>query len=165
MKLVFRHDVSSSDRGAVRDITASTGFFNDEEVLISVELVDEALLKGEASGYIFLVCEDGSGKILGYTCYGPVPGTKESFDLYWIVVSREHQGEGIGRRLLAKTEKDIARRGGARIYAETSSRELYMRTRAFYITSGYVHEASLKDFYAPGDSKIIYVKQLVKKPF
>lgn len=165
MKLVFRHEVRSSDRDAVKDITASTGFFNPEEVLIALELVDAFLLRGKESGYIFLICEDETGEVLGYTCYGLVPGTRESFDLYWIAVDSRFQGKGIGRKLLSRTEKDISHAGGSRVYAETSSRDLYTHTRAFYIVSGYVQEASLRDFYAPGDSKIIYVKQLIKRPF
>jgi ribosomal protein S18 acetylase RimI-like enzyme len=162
VKVRFRHRVRQSDRDAVLKITDSTGFFNAEEVLVAVELVDEHLQKGERSGYLFLFCEDDEGAVLGYTCYGQVPGTKGSFDLYWIVVDRGHQGSGIGRRLLEKTEHDIALKGGARIYVETSSRDLYTHTRAFYARSGYIREARLKDFYAPGDSKIIYVKELVR---
>jgi ribosomal protein S18 acetylase RimI-like enzyme len=165
MKLLFRHQVMPSDRDAVMSITSSTGFFNHEEVLIAVELMDAFLLKGEESGYTFLFGEDEGGTVLGYTCYGQVPGTKESFDLYWIVVERDSQGRGIGHKLLARTEKDIDRMGGSRIYVETSSRDLYQHTRAFYSRSGYVQEAMLKDFYAPGDSKLIYVKELIKTPF
>ena len=41
---------------------------------------------------------------------------------------------------------------------ETSARELYRPTQRFYERCGYEAEARLKDFYAPGDSKIIYVK-------
>jgi ribosomal protein S18 acetylase RimI-like enzyme len=162
MKLLFRHQVRQPDRDAVTKITESTGFFNPEEMLIAVELVDAHLLNGARSGYHFLFCEDASGAVLGYTCYGQVPGTKESFDLYWIVVDRQHQGSGVGSRLLQKTEKDIARMGGTRIYVETSSRDLYTHTRAFYSRSGYIQEAQLKDFYAPGDSKVIYVRELIR---
>ncbi len=165
MKLLFRRRIKASDRKAVAAVTSSTGFFNREEVLVAVELVDERLLKGPKSGYAFLFCQEGEGPVLGYTCYGRVPGTQESFDLYWIAVDKRAQGQGIGRRLLGRTEKDIARRGGARIYLETSSRDLYGRTRAFYSSSGYVREAVLRDFYAPGDSKVIYVKELIKPPF
>jgi ribosomal protein S18 acetylase RimI-like enzyme len=165
MKLRFRQKVATSDREAVKDIVASTGFFNQEEVLIAVELVDEFLQKGTQSGYKFLFCGDEGGAVLGYTCYGQVPGTKESFDLYWIVVSRQSQRKGIGHKLLSRTEKGIEGMGGSRIYIETSSRELYRPTRAFYSGAGYVQEALLKDFYAPGDSKIIYVKELFKTAF
>jgi GNAT superfamily N-acetyltransferase len=82
------------------------------------------------------------------------------FDLYWIVVSGDRQGRGIGRELLTRTERAAALAGCTRMYAETSSRKLYEPTRKFYLASGYRREAFLRDFYSPGDSKIIYVKTL-----
>ncbi len=57
-------------------------------------------------------------------------------------------------------ENLIFRRGGRRIYIETSSRPQYEATRAFYRAQGYREEACLEDFYAPGDGKIIYTKSL-----
>ncbi|MBL8851541.1 MAG: hypothetical protein JNG89_17790, partial [Planctomycetaceae bacterium] len=56
------------------------------------------------------------------------------------------------------TERLIAKRGGRRVYAETSGREQYAPTRAFYERCGYQREATLKDFYAPGDDKVVYGK-------
>ncbi len=160
MKLSYRSRVTPGDRDTVRAIVDSTGFFNSEELAIAVELVDERLSKGPESGYHFLFCEQGSSRDLGYTCFGRIPGTASSFDLYWIAVHRQFQGQGIGRELLGATENIIREMGGSRVYIETSSRGLYQPTQAFYERSGYAREAVLEDFYAPGDSKIIYVKEL-----
>jgi hypothetical protein len=60
--------------------------------------------------------------------------------------------------ILAHAEQCIARAGGRRIYVETSSRAQYIPTRRFYERHGYLREADLVDFYAPGDNKAIYVK-------
>lgn len=158
MRLAYRDHVMPADRDTVKDIVESTGFFHTEEVDIAVEIVDERLEKGEPSGYHFLFCENGDADVLGYTCFGPIPGTEKSFDLYWIAVHRQYQGRGIGRGLLGRSEDVIKSKGGSRIYIETSSRELYRPTQAFYTASGYIQEAVLQDFYSPGDSKIIYVK-------
>jgi hypothetical protein len=49
---------------------------------------------------------------------------------------------------------------GRRIYIETSSQAKYAPTREFYRRCGYEPEAVLKDFYADGDDKLIYVKAL-----
>jgi hypothetical protein len=51
--------------------------------------------------------------------------------------------------------------GCIRVYAETSTQELYTPTRIFYESAGYFKEAVIEDFYAEGDSKAIYVKKLV----
>jgi hypothetical protein len=37
-------------------------------------------------------------------------------------------------------------------------------TRAFYERNGFRCEARLKDFYAPGDDRVIYAKILPKSP-
>ena len=43
---------------------------------------------------------------------------------------------------------------------ETSSRDDYAPTRAFYLACGYQIVAELPDFYAPGDGKLIYLRVL-----
>ena len=135
----------------------ASGFFYDEEVEVAVELVEERLAKGAKSSYYFLFAEH-SGKVVGYTCFGPIPCTKSSYDLYWIVVHNDFRGSGLGTELLRRSEDMISKRGGTRIYAETSSRPQYDPTRAFYQKAGYQQEAVINDFYAPGDSKIVYLK-------
>jgi ribosomal protein S18 acetylase RimI-like enzyme len=57
-------------------------------------------------------------------------------------------------------EDRIKEMGGKRIYVETSSREQYRPTRSFYSRCGYQKEATLKNFYSPGDDKVIYLRVL-----
>lgn len=157
----YRNQLIESDREAIGRIVESTGFFTPEETAVAIELVEENLSKGISSGYFFLIAEDDNANILGYTCFGPIPCTRNSFDLYWIAVNPENQGCGIGHSLLKKTEHVIAEMGGASIYIETSSRKQYSPTRRFYLKSGYCQEAELKDFYACGDNKVIFAKHLL----
>ena len=161
LHLTFRKSPSDDDPDKIRAIVEATGFFSDEEVEISVELVRERLLHGTESGYYFLFAENNTGKLVGYTCYGPVTGTQSSFDLYWIVVDNDFQAYGIGKLLDGMTIELVKEMGGTRIYAETSSRDQYEPTRIFYRKAGYNEAASLEDFYAPGDGKIIFVKKVV----
>lgn len=141
----------------MRELVASTGMFTSAEADVAVELVDERLAKGPSSGYDFLFLES-DGQVCGYVCYGHIAVTQSSYDLYWIVVGRAFQRRGYGQALLAEAEKRIERAGGTRVYIETSDREEYHPTRAFYHRGGYVREACLKDFYAPGDDRVVYVK-------
>jgi GNAT superfamily N-acetyltransferase len=155
----FRYEVRPDDLQHVRRIVASTGFFNPAEVEVAAELAHERLSRGEASAYHFVFVEHGRD-VLGYACYGPIAGTAASFDLYWIAVDRSAHRRGLGRLLLARAEELIRQAGGQRVYVETSRRAQYAPTRRFYERAGYSLEAVLKDFYAPGDDKAIYVKVL-----
>ena len=97
-----------------------------------------------------------AGRTVGYTCYGLIACTLASYDLYWIAVEESHRGGGLGRVLLEESERRIKAVGGQRVYIETSNRAQYLPTRGFYLRCGYSEEAVLKDFYAPGDDKVIY---------
>ena len=77
----------------------------------------------------------------GYLCYGPIAGTAGSYDLYWIAVDANVQRQGLGKVLLAESERLIRQEGGKRVYVETSNRGHYASTRAFYERSGYTLEA------------------------
>lgn len=143
----------------VRDLVEATGYFLPAEVDVAVELVDERLARGPASGYhfVFTECE---GKLAGYACYGPIACTVGSFDLFWIAVHPQYQRLGLGRQLLSDVESRIAAAGGQRVYVDTSGKPQYATTRAFYERTGFRCEARLVDFYAPGDDRVIYVKML-----
>lgn len=158
--ITFRETVDSRDPDRIYQLTTSCTLFYPEEITVARELVEEHLVKGMASGYCFLFAElDGS--VVGYTCFGPIPMTRGRFDLYWIAVLKNLQGAGIGKRLMEGTELRIKTMGGRRIYVETSSRKIYESTHRFYHACAYRIEAVLKDFYAAGDDKVIYVKDVI----
>ncbi|MGD0726700.1 MAG: GNAT family N-acetyltransferase [Spirochaetia bacterium] len=162
VKIGFRSTVTEKDLQGVREITESTGFFYPEEVDTAVELVEDRLAKGPRCGYHFLFAEQ-DGETVGYTSFGPIACTRESYDLYWIVVSGRYRGKGLGTQLLEQSEEAIASRGGTRVYIETSARPLYEPTRAFYLARGYAQIAELEDFYAPGDAKAMYLKVMPRR--
>ena len=115
---------------------------------MAVELVDERLAKGAASDYQFVFAER-DGEVVGYACYGPIACTVSSYDLYWVAVDPRVQRQGLGRRLVSEMETLVRQAGGSRVYLDTSSRDQYASTRAFYAAGGYQCAARLVDFYAP----------------
>lgn len=157
--ITLRQTVTPADRDHVRAIVESTGMFRPDEVDVAVELVDERLAKGEPSGYYFVFAELG-GQVVGYACYGPIACTVSSYDLFWIAVRQDQQGAGLGRKMIEQCERLIQAAGGNRIYIDTSGRAQYTPTRRFYERCDYILEASLQDFYAPGDDRVIFVKVL-----
>ena len=165
MNLHYRRQVLPADPAQIEALVHKTGFFNPEEISIARELAEEHLATGEQSGYFFIFAEDlyqESAGIAAYACFGPIPGTRASFDLYWIVVDPARQGRGLGRALLVLVEEQVRCLGGTRLYIDTSSRAQYAPTCMFYQRCGYRQEAHLPDFYAPDDGKIIFCKVLAR---
>jgi len=132
---VFRQIICKEDIVSIHDILTSTGFFYREEIEIGVDLALDRLERGTESGYSFLFV-DVSGNLAGYTCFGEIPCTFGSFDLYWIAVHPEFQRKGIGEVLLKETEKVASKMGCRRIYIETSARDQYAPTQNFYKRCG-----------------------------
>lgn len=155
----WRNEVATRDIGAVGHLVMASGVFSREEQGIAVELVQERLQRGAASGYEFLMAEQ-RGDLLGYTCFGRIPGTRSSYDLYWIAVSPARQHRGLGRQLMELTEQRIRAIGGTRVFVDTSSGTAYAPARAFYQRCGYTQEAVLRDYHAPGDNKVIFARTL-----
>jgi ribosomal protein S18 acetylase RimI-like enzyme len=153
--------LQSEDREPVHVILERTGYFTEEEVSTALELVDDWLSRGEASGYLCFVATDSeTDVVLGYVCFGPVPLTDGTYDLYWIAVDPSTQGRGVGRALLEWSETDVARRHGRLVLIETSSQARYQPTVRFYERCGYSLLARLADFYRPGDDKLVFGKYL-----
>ncbi len=148
------------DKQAVLDILYHTPEFNPMDLSVAVEVITDYLRDTVNSGYHALVAELDSG-IAGYVCYGHNNMTESTWDIYWIAVSHNHQGKGIGRQLMAVTEHNIQAAGGKLIILETSSIPLYDKTNRFYISLNYQVDCRIRDFYAPGDDQIIYEKRLV----
>jgi len=147
------------DLPGLHDIVSRTGVFNPEEIEVAADCLEAAL--DEESGYIALVAaEEDTDRPLGFVLYGHIACTDCCYDLYWIAVDPDFQGRHLGRELLLLCETGVRELGGRRLYIETSAGERYVPTRGFYLKNGYRVEATMADFYYPGDGKVIFVKDL-----
>ena len=155
----YRTRPKAADLRALRRLVESTGVFHRQERAVALELLEARLTRGPKSGYSFFFAER-RGELLGYAAWGDAPLTQRTFDLYWIVVAPAAQGQGIGRTLLEQVERAVGARGGGNLYIETSSRSAYSRTRRFYRDAGYAQVARLRDYYAPGDHKVMFCKAI-----
>jgi GNAT superfamily N-acetyltransferase len=112
------------------------------------------------SGYYWLKVTDEDG-IVAFANYGKNAFSTHSWDLYWIAVHQASRHKKLGTALLRAIEEDVRKLKGKILWIETSGRPLYASTEAFYRRNGYELQASLKDFYGPGDPKQIYSKVLL----
>ena len=157
--LKWRDRPQPKDMEAIRTLVTRTGVFSREEVKVAVELVQDRLQRSLNSDYHFVFAEQ-NGALAGYTCYGRIPFTEQRYDLYWIATDPDCQKRGIASQLLRITEEAVRGLEGRKIYAETSSRSVYSPAHAFYQASGFALEATLRDYYKDGDSKMTFVKTL-----
>lgn len=135
--------------------------FSAEEREVALELIDEGLHpRGRPEErYEFAVAEGEGGALLGYACFGRTPLAEGVWDLYWIAVEPARQGGGAGRAIMAEVERRVRAAGGRLLLVETASKPSYDGTRAFYERLGYREAARVRDFYRPGDDKVIYEKR------
>ncbi|NTV45240.1 MAG: GNAT family N-acetyltransferase [Chlorobiales bacterium] len=142
----------------IRKLLCDTNAFRSDEIDVAIELIDAYLNKTD--DYQLYTAIDDQGTVLGYVCFGKTPVTLTTFDLYWIATAIEAQGKGVGQALFDFTCNAITKQGGKLVVIETSSQPKYEKTWRFYEKIGCTVEARIKDFYAPGDDKLIYTKHL-----
>jgi ribosomal protein S18 acetylase RimI-like enzyme len=147
----------NTDRAALLAVVAAQDNFTAEEKAVAEEVIDDGLTGRD--DYRTLVAVDENGELAGFISFGPIPMTESSFDLYWIATLPALGRKGLGTQLLTAMEQEL-RGPGAAIYIDTSSTCGYDRARAFYEKNGYRVAARLKDFYHPGDDRLIYRKEL-----
>ncbi len=138
-----------------------TGVFNDDEIDVARELVDENLAKGEdASGYYFLFA-DGERGIDGYACLGPVPGAHRRCELYWIAVDPDARRRGLGRRASARGRRRWRASSAPSISSPKPRRFRPTRPRGgFYLANGFTLIAEVPDWHDDGDGMAIFSKRL-----
>ena len=146
-----------SHRQHIEEIVRATGVFNEDEINVALELFDEAVTAD--SDYEFLGAFDGE-RVIGYACFGATPSTDRTYDLYWIAVHPDAQRGGAGAALMAEVERLLAERRARLMIIETSSRVEYAATRRFYDKRGFEEAARLRDFYAPGDDRVLLSKRI-----
>jgi ribosomal protein S18 acetylase RimI-like enzyme len=151
--------MEKNDRNRLVEVVTSAGNFNGDEMDVAMELIDEFLEDPQGSGYVIQVLQEEED-LHGYVCYGPVPLTETTYDLYWIAVRSDSQGKGYGQALIRAAEDDVQKRGGRLLLIETSSVDSYQPTIRFYKHAGYELIGRIADFYRAGDDKLTFAKRL-----
>ena len=163
-------EVKKEDREPIVRLIRATKNFSDAEVTIAEELIDICTGQPEQKDYFAYVATSplprplprgGVGEgLAGCLLLGPTPATIGTYDMYWIAVDPEYQGQGIAQELDEYAVGFVKARGGYLLIAETSSQPSYERTRAFYTKQHYEVLAQIKDYYKPDDDLVIFGKRV-----
>jgi ribosomal protein S18 acetylase RimI-like enzyme len=161
-KEMIINNFKKSDKDKIYKILIDTHNFENEEIIIALELLDTYLnVPGQTDYEIFVAREDNDlDSTLGYVCIGPRPMTKGTYDLYWIAVNPNIQSKGVGSALIRHSEEHIKAKKGRLVLIETSGKPSYEKERRFYEKNSYDKITEIKDFYKKDDSLVIYGKYL-----
>ena len=138
-----------------------------KEVLNTIELFPAEMLDDMIADYLnnpesediwFTTIEDNRPISIGYCA--PEKLTEGTYNLYAIGVRGDIQGRGVGREMMAYIEGHLRQNGHRILIVDTSGTDDFQLTRKFYENLGYTKEATIRDFWAEGDDKVVYWKKL-----
>ncbi|MBX2865083.1 MAG: GNAT family N-acetyltransferase [Leptolyngbyaceae cyanobacterium MAG.088] len=142
------------DATALLAIAEAIGFEPDECKVLSEMMAD--YFSGN-SDHIWLT-DDEDGPV-GVAYCAPERMTNGTWNLLFIAIHPEAQGQGRGTLLIEHVEQLLKEQNVRLLLVETLAN--FDRTRAFYCKCGYVEEARIRDFYDTGADKIVYRKLLL----
>jgi len=148
------------DRTALLSVLIKTRSFTSAEIDVAMELIDIVLKDPIQKDYHVYCMVDVQDQAIGYICYGPTPMAQGTFDLYWIAVDPDFQGQRVGSTLLNFLEEVLEAEGGRLILADTSTIPHYEKTQKFYLKNGFQEVARISDYYHPGNDRITFCRRL-----
>ncbi|WP_298959908.1 GNAT family N-acetyltransferase [uncultured Roseibium sp.] len=145
---------TKDDIPALQLILDQTGLFPSEML---PEMLDPSLT--ETSEAFWLTCH-ANGKAMGFCFVVPEELAEGTWNMLALAVHPDLQGKGFGTALVRAAESHLRDNSQRILIVETSGTEGFAPTRKFYVQNGYEEEARIRDFWAPGDDKMIFRKAL-----
>lgn len=142
------------DLAGVRLVLDSTGMFPSS----MVEAMAEPYLSGTAPHFWLVALSED--KIIGFAYCEPERMTDGAYNLLALGVSTERQRSGVGAALMRHVENAVRGMNGRLLLVETSTDPAQDGARAFYQKDNFTEEARIRDFYAPGETKVVFWKEV-----
>jgi ribosomal protein S18 acetylase RimI-like enzyme len=138
-----------------------------KSILDSIDLFPSEMLDDMMKGYFseedtgeFWFTSEQDGALVSLAYCAPEKLTDRTYNLYAIGIRADLQGKGIGGKMLDQIEAYLKVEGKRILLVETSGSADYKLTRDFYLKNNYTLEATIRDFWAEGDDKVIFWKKL-----
>lgn len=147
---------SNEDKPPIMAIAEAIDLFSPQEIEQLGDMLTEYFNK-DSDGF-WIVADDGI--VLGVAYCAPEPYTDGTWNLYFIAVRPDRQGEGIGTQLLQYVEATLNAGGERLLLVETSGLANFDRARGFYRKHGFEEVARIREFYRAGEDKIVFRKAL-----
>ncbi|MEN0628596.1 GNAT family N-acetyltransferase [Phytobacter ursingii] len=150
--------VESSDIVPLLDMLQKSGQFDDEGVL-HVRDTLKNYFSGESDELWFSAEQEG---FAGIAYCAPEVMTNDVWNLLMLWISPAHQRQGVGNALIKQIEKELRNKHARLLLVETSSLIDFSAARAFYSKHGFIKEATICNYYAINDDKVIFTKDMQK---
>jgi ribosomal protein S18 acetylase RimI-like enzyme len=150
---MIRH-TKATDTEAIMRMVADSGQFDDEGQSYVRETLENHL-EGE-SGEIWLTADDGEPVGVAYCAPEPVASGAWNLQMLWTRADRNRAGHG--GSLVKHLEAELRNRNARLLIVETSGLPNFAPARAFYVKCGFIHEATIRNFFAVGDDKLVFTK-------
>ncbi len=151
-------DVTHEDKTALINLCQITGLFQPHELeelsnMLSAYFEDKI-------GHKWLTDEE-DGELRGVPYYAEETFASGVSNLLLIAVHPDYQRKGRGTKLLRHVEAELKSMDKRILIIETSGLDSFEATRAFYRQNGYDEEARIREYYNPGEDKIVFRKALI----
>jgi ribosomal protein S18 acetylase RimI-like enzyme len=148
-----------SDASAILKIVEESGQF-DADSLDHVEGTLKQYLAG-GTDELWFTADDGEPVGVGYCAPEPIaPGV---WNLLMLWTRSDRHGKGHGGQLVKHVEETLSANSARLLIVETSSLPAFEAARKFYSKCGFIREATIKNYFAMGDDKLVYTKPIVSK--
>ena len=143
-----------ADLADIRHVLDTSGLFPSDMLADMAE----PFLNGEAPCSWLVALREG--RTIAFAYCKPEQMTEGTYNLLAIAVDSDHQRSGAGAALVRHLESVLRQGDGRLLLVETSTDSDQDGARAFYAKEGFTEEARIRDFYAPGQTKVVFWKQL-----
>ena len=116
-------------------------------------------LSGGDTDDLWITCEFESTPV-GFCYAAPEQLADGTWNMLAIAIDPKHQASGCGSALTHHLENTLKSNRQRILIVDTSGTDAFQQTRAFYAKNGYTEEARIRDYWAPGDDKVIFWKSL-----
>lgn len=155
---MFIRPVESSDIVPLLDMLQKSGQFDDEGLLHVRDTLNN-YFSGESGELWFSAEQEG---LAGIAYCAPEVMTNDVWNLLMLWISPDHQRQGVGNALIKLIEKELRNKHARLLLVETSSLIDFSAARAFYSKQGFIKEATIRNYYAINDDKVIFIKDMQK---
>ncbi len=154
---------NTRDVAAIHGLAVDNGMFPPDDMAGFDDML-RGYLDGSLDQHRWIVADDAVGRLAGSAYYAPEPFADRVWNLYFLAVHPDRHRAGLGTTLVRHVEQ-TSRTAGEQVarvlIVETSSSDDYEGARRLYEREGFDREARVREFYGPGDDKVVFWKSLL----